>query len=165
MIKDSEEKFIGRGLTYDDVLVLPSYSEILPREVDTSTRLTRNININIPIISAAMDTVTESALAIAIAREGGIGIIHKNMSVEEQARQVRRVKRSESGMIRNPYTLNENAVIADALEIINEHQIGGILITNANEQLVGVLTNRDLFFEKDYSRKVSGTFQYARDQH
>jgi IMP dehydrogenase len=149
------EKFIGKGLTFDDVLVVPAYSEVLPRDVDITTKLTRNININIPFVSAAMDTVTESDLAIAIAREGGFGIIHKNMTIEQQVLQVRKVKRSESGMIQQPITLNEQATIADALEIMKDHKISGIPIIDDNGILVGILTNRDLFFEKIYSRKVN----------
>jgi IMP dehydrogenase len=149
------DKFFGEGLTFDDVLLLPAYSEILPRDVVTTTKLTRNITINSPIVSAAMDTVTESALAIAMAQEGGIGILHKNMSIERQAEEVRRVKRSESGMIVDPITLYENATLADALRIMKEHKIGGIPIVNGGFKLVGILTNRDLRFEKDTTRLVS----------
>jgi IMP dehydrogenase len=154
MIYDNN-KFFGEGLTYDDVLVLPSFSEILPRDVNTSTLLTRNIRINIPMLSAAMDTVTESRLAIALAQEGGIGILHKNMSIERQASEVRRVKRSESGMILDPVTLHENATLKDAHKLMSENKIGGIPIINENGILVGVLTNRDLRFEKAMGRKVS----------
>jgi IMP dehydrogenase len=154
MINDNN-KFFGEGLTYDDVLVLPSFSEILPRDVDTSTLLTRNIRINIPMLSAAMDTVTESKLAIALAQEGGIGILHKNMSIDRQAGEVRRVKRSESGMILDPVTLHENATLKDAHKLMSENKIGGIPIINENGILVGVLTNRDLRFEKALDRKVS----------
>ncbi len=154
MIHDNN-KFFGEGLTYDDVLVLPSFSEILPRDVITSTLLTRNIRINIPMLSAAMDTVTESRLAIALAQEGGIGILHKNMSIERQASEVRRVKRSESGMILDPVTLHENATLKDAHKLMSENKIGGIPIINENGILVGVLTNRDLRFEKAMGRKVS----------
>jgi IMP dehydrogenase len=154
MIHDNN-KFFGEGLTYDDVLVLPSFSEILPRDVNTSTLLTRNIRINIPMLSAAMDTVTESRLAIALAQEGGIGILHKNMSIERQASEVRRVKRSESGMILDPVTLHENATLKDAHKLMSENKIGGIPIINENGILVGVLTNRDLRFEKAMGRKVS----------
>ena len=153
MINDNN-KFFGEGLTYDDVLVLPSFSEILPRDVDTSTLLTRNIRINIPMLSAAMDTVTESKLAIALAQEGGIGILHKNMSIDRQAGEVRRVKRSESGMILDPVTLHENATLKDAHKLMSENKIGGIPIINENGILVGVLTNRDLRFEKALDRKV-----------
>ncbi len=150
-----DEKFAAEGLTFDDVLVIPAYSEVLPREVDTSTQLTRNIRINVPLVSAAMDTVTESRLAIAIAREGGIGMLHKNMSIERQANEVRKVKRSESGMIQDPITLNENAPLSDALQIMKEHKIGGIPIINGERKLVGILTNRDLRFQKDMTHKVS----------
>lgn len=145
---------IPEALTYDDVLLLPGYSEILPRDVDTSTRLTRNINLNIPIVSAAMDTVTESELAIALAGEGGIGFIHKNMSIDEQAAQVRRVKRSESGMIQDPITLSENATIGDANRIMAEMKIGGIPVIDDNNKLKGIITNRDLRFQKDPNRPV-----------
>ena len=154
MIHDNN-KFFGEGLTYDDVLVLPSFSEILPRDVNTSTLLTRNIRINIPMLSAAMDTVTESKLAIALAQEGGIGILHKNMSIDRQANEVRKVKRSESGMILDPVTLHENATLKDAHKLMSENKIGGIPIVNENGILVGVLTNRDLRFEKAMGRKVS----------
>ena len=148
------EKFVGEGLTYDDVLVVPAYSQILPYQTKLETKLTRNITINVPIVSAAMDTVTGSELAIAIAREGGIGIIHKNMSIQHQAEEVRRVKRSESGMIQDPITLHEDAVVADALKIMKENKIGGIPIVSVGNRLVGILTNRDLRFEKDLSRAV-----------
>ncbi|MBL6964451.1 MAG: IMP dehydrogenase [Bacteroidetes bacterium] len=152
---EESKKFIGRGLTYDDVLVVPAYSEVMPREVVTKTKLTRNIDINIPFISAAMDTVTETAMAIAIAREGGIGIIHKNMSIADQSRMVKKVKRSESGMIQDPIVLNKDATIADALQLMNENSISGIPIVDDERVLVGILTNRDIFFEKEYSRKVT----------
>ncbi len=147
-------KFLGEGLTYDDVLLVPAYSEVLPREVDIRTKFSRNIFINSPIVSAAMDTVTEFELAIAIAREGGIGVIHKNMTIEQQAAQVRRVKRSESGMIQDPITLNEDALIADALKLMYDNKIGGIPIVNKNGLLVGIVTNRDLRFEKNLKRPV-----------
>jgi IMP dehydrogenase len=153
-MKNSAIKILGEGLTYDDVLLVPAYSEILPREVDTSSLFSRNIKINIPIISAAMDTVTESSLAIAMAQEGGIGVLHKNMSITAQAAEVRKVKRSESGMIHDPITLNENATIQEALNIMKEQKIGGIPIVNAKNILVGILTNRDLRFEKQMSRLV-----------
>jgi len=149
------DKFIGEGLTYDDVLLIPAYSEVLPRDVDVSSQFTRNIKINVPILSAAMDTVTESALAIAIAQEGGMGVLHKNMTIERQASEVRKVKRSESGMIQDPITLHENATIAQALEIMRENRIGGIPIINGNRKLVGILTNRDLRFEKKMTRPVN----------
>ncbi len=148
-------KFIGEGLTYDDVLLMPSYSEVLPREVDISSMFTRNIRINAPFVSAAMDTVTESALAIAMAQEGGIGVLHKNMSIEAQAAEVRKVKRSESGMIQDPITLHKDATIGQALDIMRENKIGGIPIVNDAGILVGILTNRDLRFERDMKRNVS----------
>src|SRR5215213_5725735 len=129
-------KFFGEGLTFDDVLLIPGFSQVLPRDVDISTSLTRSIPLNIPMLSAAMDTVTEASLAIALAREGGLGILHKNMSIEKQADQVRKVKRSESGMILDPITLNENATIGDALRLMKENKIGGIPITDANRLLV-----------------------------
>lgn len=145
---------LQEGLTYDDVLLVPAFSEILPRDVDTSTYFSRNIKLNVPIVSAAMDTVTESAMAIAIAQEGGIGVLHKNMSIEQQTNEVRKVKRSESGMIHDPITLHQNATIQEALGIMREQRIGGIPIVNDNQKLVGILTNRDLRFETDESRKV-----------
>ncbi|MBU6157607.1 MAG: IMP dehydrogenase [Bacteroidetes bacterium] len=149
------DKFYGEGFTFDDVLLVPSYSQVLPRETDITTRLTPNISLNIPLLSAAMDTVTEAGLAIALAREGGIGILHKNMSIEEQAAQVRKVKRSESGLIIDPVTLPESATIAEALMLMRENKIGGIPIINAQKKLVGILTNRDLRFETNLKRKVS----------
>lgn len=149
------EKFYTEGLTYDDVLVLPAYSEILPREVNTTTQLSRNIQIKVPIVSAAMDTVTESRLAIAIAQEGGIGIMHKNMSIDRQADQVRKVKRSESGLILDPVTLHDSATLRDAHKLMTENKIGGIPIVNDNGKLVGILTNRDLRFETDMNKSVS----------
>jgi IMP dehydrogenase len=148
-------KFFGEGLTFDDVLLIPGFSQVLPRDVDISTSLTRSIPLNVPMLSAAMDTVTEASLAIALAREGGIGILHKNMTVEQQVEQVRKVKRSESGLILDPITLNENATIGDALRLMKENKIGGIPITNGAQKLVGILTNRDLRFETDNNRKVS----------
>ncbi|HCS19399.1 MAG TPA: IMP dehydrogenase [Bacteroidetes bacterium] len=151
---DFTNKIIGESLTFDDVLVVPAYSDILPREVNTSTKLTRELNINIPIVSAAMDTVTESGLAIVLAQVGGIGILHKNMSIEKQALEVRRVKRSESGMIVDPITLSPDDTIGTALEIMKENKIGGIPVVTAGKKLVGILTNRDLRFEHDRERKV-----------
>jgi IMP dehydrogenase len=148
-------KFVGEGLTYDDVLLLPAYSEVLPRDVDTSSYLTRNIRLNIPLVSAAMDTVTESAMAIAIAQSGGLGMLHKNMSIQRQADEVRKVKRSESGMIQDPVTLHESALLADAFKIMKEYRIGGIPVVDDGGRLKGILTNRDLRFEKDASRRVS----------
>ena len=149
------QKFVAEGLTYDDVLLIPAYSEVLPREVDTSTWLTRHIRLNIPIVSAAMDTVTESGLAIAIAQAGGLGMLHKNMSIQAQADEVRKVKRSESGMIQDPVTLSEEALVSDAFQIMKEFKIGGIPVINADKKLVGIITNRDLRFQKDMKKAVS----------
>ncbi|MBU6341261.1 MAG: IMP dehydrogenase [Bacteroidetes bacterium] len=150
----AQPKFIGESLTFDDVLLVPAYSEVLPRSVAISTQLTRNIRLNVPIVSAAMDTVTEKALAIAMARQGGIGIIHKNMTIADQAEQVRAVKRSEAGMIQDPVTLNPEARIAEALELMRKYSIGGIPITDKKGKLVGILTNRDLRFETDHNQLV-----------
>jgi len=147
-------KIVGEGLTYDDVLLVPAYSEILPREVNIQTKFSRNITINIPIVSAAMDTVTESAMAIAIAREGGIGVLHKNMSIAQQANEVRKVKRAESGMITDPVTLTLEAKVLDAKQSMAEHSIGGIPIVDENGTLKGIVTNRDLRFEKDNTRPI-----------
>ena len=149
------KKFFGEGLTFDDVLLMPSYSEVLPRDVSTKTRLTKTITLNVPMLSAAMDTVTEATLAIALAREGGLGILHKNMSIESQAAQVRKVKRSESGLILDPITLSVEASIGDALKLMKENKIGGIPIVDSAGKLVGILTNRDLRFEDNFQRKVS----------
>lgn len=151
---DFTNKIIGESLTFDDVLVVPAYSEILPREVTTTTKLTRELNINVPIVSAAMDTVTESGLAIALAQVGGIGILHKNMSIEKQALEVRRVKRSESGMILDPITLYPKDTIGKALELMKENKIGGIPVVDEGKKLVGILTNRDLRFEYDKGKMV-----------
>ena len=150
----SKPKFVSDGLTFDDVLLVPAYSEVLPKEVNLSTQLTKNIRLNIPMVSAAMDTVTEATLAIALAREGGIGILHKNMSIERQAEMVRRVKRSESGMIMDPVTLKGDATIGEALRLMKENGIGGIPIVDDHNKLVGILTNRDLRFEKNKKRLV-----------
>lgn len=147
-------KLVGEGLTYDDVLLIPAYSEVLPSQVSISTRFSRNITLNSPIVSAAMDTVTESLLAIAIAQMGGIGVIHKNMSIEEQAKEVRKVKRSESGMIQDPVTLNRGAIVADALRLMKENKIGGIPVIDDEGILVGIVTNRDLRFIKDMKLPV-----------
>jgi IMP dehydrogenase len=143
------------GLTFDDVLLVPAFSEVLPRDVNIQTRLTKNITLNIPMLSAAMDTVTEASLAIALAREGGLGILHKNLSIENQADQVRKVKRSESAMIIDPITLQHDATIGDALKLMRENRIGGIPIVDGKGKLAGILTNRDLRFEDDNKRKVS----------
>ncbi|WP_029285986.1 IMP dehydrogenase [Pedobacter sp. R20-19] len=148
-------KFIATGLTYDDVLLVPAYSEILPRDVNTTTFLTKKIKLNVPLISAAMDTVTEAELAIAIAQNGGIGMLHKNMTIDRQAEEVRKVKRSESGMIQDPVTLLETAVVADAFKIMKEHKIGGIPVVSSDNKLVGIITNRDLRFQKNMSRPIA----------
>ena len=142
------------GLTYDDVLLIPAFSEVLPREVNLKSRFSRNITLNVPIVSAAMDTVTEAALAIAIAREGGIGVIHKNMPIAEQARQVHTVKRAENGMIYDPVTIQRGSTVADALRMMAEYHIGGIPVVDENGMLVGIVTNRDLRFERDLNRKI-----------
>ena len=148
-------KFVGEGLTYDDVLLVPAYSETLPREVSLNSLFTKNISIKTPIISAAMDTVTEHSLAISIAQQGGIGVIHKNMSIESQALEVRKVKRSESGMIQDPITLSEDSKLSDALRLMSENKIGGIPVVSSTNKLVGIITNRDLRFEKKLDRNVS----------
>lgn len=150
----SNDKLVGEGYTYDDVLLVPAYSDILPREVDTSSRFSRNIRVNIPIVSAAMDTVTDSTMAIAMAQEGGIGVLHKNMSIEDQANEVRKVKRAENGMILDPITLQESARVADALKIMSDYKIGGIPVIDSSNKLVGIITNRDLRFERDPRRPV-----------
>ena len=148
-------KFFGEGLTFDDVLLIPSYSEVLPRDVSIQTMLTKNITLNVPMLSAAMDTVTEANLAIALAREGGLGILHKNMSIEQQAEQVRKVKRSENGLILDPVTLTPDATVGEALRLMRGNKIGGIPIVDAQHKLVGILTNRDLRFEINHKVKVS----------
>ena len=147
-------KIIGEGLTYDDVLLVPDYSEVLPSQVNISSQFSRNIRLNMPIVAAAMDTVTEAKMAIAIAQEGGIGVLHKNMTIEQQAAEVRKVKRSESGMILDPVTLSKDANVGEALAIMKEHKIGGIPIINADNDLVGIVTNRDLRFEKDKEKSI-----------
>lgn len=154
MPNQSQNRFSKEGLTYDDVLLVPAYSEVLPKETDTSSLFTKDIKLKIPVASAAMDTVTEYQLAITIAQEGGIGVIHKNMPIIEQAEQVRRVKRSESGMIMDPVTLTESAVVQDALNLMKENRIGGIPIINKAKELVGIVTNRDLRFEKEMARPI-----------
>lgn len=148
------QKFVAEGLTYDDVLLIPAYSEVLPRDVDTSTYLTRKIKLNIPLVSAAMDTVTGADLAIAIAQAGGLGMLHKNMTIAQQAAEVRKVKRSESGMIQDPVTLSADAVVGDAFKIMKENKIGGIPIVDQAGKLVGIVTNRDLRFQKNMSRPI-----------
>jgi IMP dehydrogenase len=148
-------KILGEGLTYDDVLLVPAYSEVLPREVNIQSNFTRNIRINVPIVSAAMDTVTESRMAIAMAREGGIGVLHKNMTIDQQAMKVRKVKRAESGMILDPVTLPKDALVKDAKDSMREHRIGGIPIVDGDRKLIGIVTNRDLRFEKNNQRPIS----------
>ena len=151
---NQSDKIIGEGLTYDDVLMVPAYSEILPRDVNVSTQFTKGITLNIPIVSAAMDTVTESKLAIAIAHEGGIGVLHKNMSIAAQAEKVRIVKRSESGMIQDPVTLSVDSNVSDSLDLMKQHKIGGIPVVDDFNKLVGIVTNRDLRFQKDINVPV-----------
>ena len=155
MADHATPKIVFEALTYDDVLLLPAYSEVLPRDCDPSAPLTRNIRLSLPIISAAMDTVTEAEMAIALAQEGGLGIIHKNMSIRKQAEQVRRVKRSESGLILDPFTLGPKATLAEAKQLMRDHSIGGIPIVDDSRRLLGILTSRDLRFEKDLDLSVS----------
>lgn len=147
-------KIVGEGLTYDDVLLIPSYSEVLPREVNIQSKFSRNITLNVPVVSAAMDTVTESSMAIAMAQEGGIGVLHKNMTIEQQAAKVRKVKRAEAGMIIDPVTLPLNSTVGDAKQLMKEHGIGGIPIVDENGVLKGIVTNRDLRFEKLNARSI-----------
>jgi IMP dehydrogenase len=149
------DKVVLEGLTFDDVLLVPAYSDVLPREVDLSTKFSRNIKLNTPIVSAAMDTVTESKMAIAIAREGGIGVIHKNMSIEAQAKQVNIVKRAENGMIFDPITISKEKLVADALKLMDTFKIGGIPVIDDNRRLVGIVTNRDLRFERNMNRPIA----------
>ena len=148
------DKVVMDGLTYDDVLLIPAYSEVLPNTVELSTKFSRNIDLKIPFVTAAMDTVTESKMAIAIAREGGIGVIHKNMSIEEQARQVAIVKRAENGMIYDPVTIKRGSTVKDALDLMAEYHIGGIPVVDDENYLVGIVTNRDLRFELDMSKHI-----------
>ncbi len=155
-------KIMKEGLTYDDVLVIPAYSEVLPSMVSTNTQFTKNINLKIPIVSAAMDTVTESRMAIAIAQEGGIGVLHKNMSIEHQALEVRKVKRSESGMILDPITLTLSATVGDAFALMRENKIGGIPIVDKDLKLLGIITNRDLRFEKDMNLSISAVMTTSK---
>jgi IMP dehydrogenase len=150
-----KSKFVGEGLTYEDVLLVPSYSKIIPSEVSLKSKFSKNIKLNVPIVSAAMDTVTESKMAIAMASEGGIGVIHKNMSIDEQANEVRLVKRAESGMIIDPVTLDANSLVIDAKNNMKKYKIGGIPIVSKTGKLIGIVTNRDLRFEKDNSKKLS----------
>ncbi len=149
------DKFAGKGLTYDDVLLVPAYSDVIPREVNISSFFSRNINLKVPIVSAAMDTVTEAPMAIAIAQEGGIGVIHKNLSIDIQANEVRKVKRAENGMILDPITMHEDALVKDALKIMKENNIGGIPVVRKDNELVGIVTHRDLRFETNFGRPVA----------
>jgi IMP dehydrogenase len=153
-MQSDPSKFVAEGLTYDDVLLLPAYSEVLPRDVNTSSFLTRNIRLNVPLVSAAMDTVTEAQLAIAMAQAGGLGMLHKNMSIDKQADEVRKVKRSESGMIQDPVTLHEASTVGDAVKIMREFKIGGIPVVGEDNKLKGIITNRDLRFQKDLAKPV-----------
>ncbi len=153
-MQSDPSKFVAEGLTYDDVLLIPAYSEVLPRDVDTSSFLTKKIRLNIPLVSAAMDTVTEAQMAIAIAQAGGLGMLHKNMSIDRQAEEVRKVKRSESGMIQDPVTLHEASTVGDAVKIMREYKIGGIPVVDEDKKLKGIITNRDLRFQKDLSKPV-----------
>jgi len=153
-MKDNS-KIVSLGLTYDDVLLIPSYSDVLPANVDVTSYFSKNIKLNTPIVSAAMDTVTEAKMAIAIAQEGGIGVLHKNMTIDKQSAEVRKVKRSESGMILDPITLSENSIVSDALNIMKEHKIGGIPIINSKNNLLGIVTNRDLRFEKSKNKLIT----------
>ena len=148
------EKFVGEGLTYDDVLLVPAKSAVLPREVSLHTRFSRNIQLHIPIVSAAMDTVTDAIMAIAMAQVGGIGVLHKNMSIAKQAAEVRKVKRAENGMIIDPITVNVDAKVIDAVKIMKEFHIGGIPVIDKDNRLVGIVTNRDLRFEKKLNRPI-----------
>ncbi len=151
----NDEKIVSEGLTFDDVLLVPAYSDVLPREVKLSTKFSRNIELNTPIVSAAMDTVTEARMAIAIAREGGIGVIHKNMTIERQARQVEIVKRAENGMIYDPVTIKKGSTVGEALDLMKEYKIGGIPVVDDRGYLVGIVTNRDLRFELDMNRSIN----------
>ena len=148
------DKIVMDGLTFDDVLLIPGYSEVLPKAVELRTRFSRNIELNVPFVTAAMDTVTESQMAIAIAREGGIGVIHKNMSIENQAREVAIVKRAENGMIYDPVTIRRGKTVQDALDIMAEYHIGGIPVVDGENRLVGIVTNRDLRFERRLDKKI-----------
>ena len=147
-------KIVGEGLTYDDVLLIPAYSEVLPREVSLKTKFTKNISLNTPLVSAAMDTVTEASMAIAMAREGGIGVLHKNMTIEAQAKEVTKVKRSESGMILDPVTIGADETVGKAQQLMREHKIGGIPVVDADNKLIGIVTNRDLRFERNAKRSI-----------
>ena len=148
-------KIVKRALTFEDVLLVPQYSEILPKQVDIRSKFSKNIELNIPIVSAAMDTVTEHRTAIMMARLGGIGVIHKNMDLESQVKEVKKVKKSESGVIMDPISITAEASIKDALELMSDYRISGVPVVDSNDILIGILTNRDLRFENDYSKKVS----------
>ena len=148
------DRIITDGFTFDDLLLVPAYSEVLPRDVDLSTKFSRNITLNTPMISAAMDTVTETNMAIAVAREGGIGVIHKNMSIENQAKQVRAVKRAENGMILNPICITRGKTVKDALDLMAEYRIGGIPVVDGENHLVGIVTNRELRFERNMAKLI-----------
>ncbi len=166
----AQDKIASEGITFDDVLLLPAYSKVLPREVSIKSHFSRNIQLNTPIVSAAMDTVTEEQLAITIAREGGIGVIHKNMPLEEQARQVKRVKRAESVMIHEPITIRKEGTVNDALNLMKEYKIGGIPVVDENNVLIGIVTNRDLRFQQDMDRAIEevmtvGKYHYHHPQH
>ena len=154
-MKNLQNKFTGIGLTYDDVLLVPAYSEILPNQVNLKTKFSKNINLNIPIVSAAMDTVTESKMAIGMAQEGGLGVIHKSMSIDTQADKVKKVKRSESGMILDPVTLHQTALVSKAKSFMKEYSIGGIPIVDKEKKLIGIVTNRDLRFENENKKPLS----------
>ena len=158
----AQDKIVSEGLTFDDVLLIPGYSEVLPREVDIRSRFSRNIMLNTPIVSAAMDTVTEDRLAITIAREGGIGVIHKNMPLEEQAGHVKKVKRAESVMIHEPITIHKEGTVLDALNLMKEYKIGGIPVVDRENTLIGIVTNRDLRFQQDMNRSV-GEIMTSKD--
>ena len=149
------EKIVMDGLTFDDLLLVPAYSEVLPKDVSLKTKFSKNITLNVPFGTAAMDTVTEAKMAIAIAREGGIGVIHKNMSIEEQAHQVAIVKRAENGMIYDPITISKENTVGDALQIMHDNKIGGIPVVDSDNTLIGIVTNRDLRFQTDMSRKIA----------
>ncbi len=157
-----EKRIIGDGLTFDDVLLVPSYSEVIPSQVDVSSFLTPEISLNIPLCSAAMDTVTESRLAIALAREGGIGIIHRNMSWEKQVAEVDKVKRSESGVIVDPFYLHPEDLVKDAVELMDHYHISGVPIVDDRRRLVGIITNRDLRFVTDYQQPISGVMTHEK---
>ncbi|MBO5758743.1 MAG: IMP dehydrogenase, partial [Rikenellaceae bacterium] len=150
-----DTKIVSEGLTFDDVLLVPAYSEVIPAQVSIVSKFSRNITLNTPIVSAAMDTVTEADLAIAIAREGGIGVIHKNMTIAQQAAQVRKVKRAENGMIYDPITISKENTVGDALQIMHDNKIGGIPVVDSDNTLIGIVTNRDLRFQTDMSRKIA----------